>query len=311
MGKKIIPFAGIVIIFISIFEFLSKSTNLSLAITLAICASSLSLLNICLNYNNRFTLSSSLISYTIATQFGLIVPYYIFGDVAVEEYSYWTLVFLDSKFLASSVFLGCMAISMFEIGRYIGCKKQDNSVVVANVGKSNVDTKLPFVMLLVVLLFFAINIATGSMPLFSTYEQFCNSAAYNSSIYHYILILFYIATIYLTVAGEIKENKTKWFVWLIIVIIFAVNGNKGEFLYALLAALGVKGIQGFKISKKLIAGLFLIVFVAIPSITSLRNVGIAENLHSVSFNPFGAFAEMGMQIRTTVYSLESLHDGDI
>ena len=97
MGKMIIPFAGIVIIFISIFEFVSGSTNLALAIVLASCTCLLSLLNIITNYGGRFTLSSSLISYTIATQFGLVIPYFIFGDIATADYTDWTLYFLDSK----------------------------------------------------------------------------------------------------------------------------------------------------------------------------------------------------------------------
>lgn len=310
MMKVFIPFAGIIIILVSIFDFVSDSTNFGLAIVLASCTCLLSLLNIITNYGGRFTLSSSLVSYTIATQFGLVIPYFIFGNIATADYPDWTLYFLDSKLLTSAVLLGCIGISSFEIGRYFACKIP--SVHYSNiVSEDKLNTRLPLLMLLAVFLYFAVNILTGGMALFGTYEMYCNSAAYNSSLYPYILILFYIATIYLTVAGSIKENKLPWIIWSIIVVIFAVNGNKGEFLYALLSALGVKGIQGLRISKKMIVGVLLLIFVVIPSITSLRDVGIAGNLNSVSFNPFGAFAEMGMQIRTTVYSLESLQTGEI
>lgn len=310
MTKIIIPLGGILIIFVSIWEFVSNSTNLPLAISLAIFASALSLLNIHVTFNDRFTLSSSLISYTIATQFGLIVPYFLFGEVAVEEYPYWTLTFLDSHYLTSAVLLGCIGVSSYEIGRYLGCKNI-NSKTASREHKGEFNSKFPTTMLLIVLLFFMYNILSGGMRLFGTYEQFCNSTAYNSTIYPYILILFYIATIYMTVADTFKKNKMLWVIWFIIVVIFALNGNKGEFLYALLSAIGVKGVQGLKISKRMLIGGGVLVFILIPSITSLRAIGIANNISSIAFNPFGAFSEMGMQIRTTVYSLESLQSGEI
>lgn len=149
------------------------------------------------------------------------------------------------------------------------------------------------------------------MPLFGTYEMFINSLAYRNPYYPYILIFFFIATIYLASADSYYNSIIGWFIWLIIVLIFALNGNKGEFLYVLLAVYGLRGIQGVKISSRMIVVFCAIIFVIIPSITTLRSIGIASNLDSLGFDPFGAFTEMGIQIRTSVYTLEELDKGNI
>ena len=288
--------------------------NIGFAIYLAIWVTLLSARNIVYLYNRQFSLSSALITYTIFTQFGLIIPYYFWGDVVVSEYASWTLEFLSSSFLAKSVKMGALGISVFETVRLFVAHKLNfklNTIDSTTVTNFRVLHNMARVMLLAVFLFFAYHILTGGMRLFGTYEMYMASSAYNSSIYSYILIIFYIATIYLTSSGSFKNNKFSWVVWFVIVVIFAMNGNKGEFMYVLLASFGVYGLQGHKISWKLIAGGVGVVFFVIPSITSLRMLGISQNISSVAFNPFAAFAEMGMQLRTTVYTLESLHNGTV
>lgn len=288
--------------------------DIGFAIYLAIWVTLLSARNIVYLYNRQFSLSSALITYTILTQFGLIIPYYFWGDVVVSEYASWTLEFLSSSFLAKSVKMGALGISVFETVRLFVAHKLNfklNTIDSTTVTNFRVLHNMARVMLLAVFLFFAYHILTGGMRLFGTYEMYMASSAYNSSIYSYILIVFYIATIYLTSSGSFKNNKFSWVVWFVIVVIFAMNGNKGEFMYVLLASLGVYGLQGHKISWKLIAGGVGVVFFVIPSITSLRMLGISQNISSVAFNPFAAFAEMGMQLRTTVYTLESLHNGTV
>ncbi|HDT8161346.1 TPA: hypothetical protein RD676_002698, partial [Enterococcus faecalis] len=102
------------------------------------------------------------------------------------------------------------------------------------------------------------------------------------------------------------EHKFGWFIWLIIAVFLAVNGNKGEFMYSLLAVIGMKGIEGKKISFKLFLIIGIILFILIPSITFLRDIGIAGNLGSAKLKFMDSFLEMGMQIRTSVYTLEDL-----
>lgn len=287
---------------------LFDANNYTLSIYMVIWSSILSIYNIITLYNGRFTLSSSLISYTILTQFGLIIPYYFIGNSVLSEYSDWTLSFLTSPNLSKSIMLGAFAILTFETVRlYIKINNGNKEdYFVEQEVHDGVLSKFATLLLSVVLLYFVFHIATGGMMLFSAYEMFLASSAASSPVYPYILILFYVATVYNVASGELSTNRIGWGIWLVIVLIFALNGNKGEFLYALLTAFGVLGLRGKKLNVKyIIVGAFLL-FVLIPSITALRELGVASNLNRVSYNPFAAFVEMGMQIRTTVYTLDDM-----
>ena len=264
----------------------------------------------------RLSYSSALLCYITATQFGLVIPYVFIGMDALANYSSYTLRFLDSEYFPKAIGLGVIAVNAFEVGVLLSRKKYGNVFLARKeTDYGNGGDKRPQVvgtmLLILVLFFFLANIATGRMLLFSTYEQFMQSKFYGSSLYSYILILFYVGMIYLASAGNIRENWKSWTVWVLIVVIFAANGNKGEFMYALLAVFGMLGVKGKKVSGKTIFVLFCLLFIAIPSITRLRSIGIVGNLSSLGFNPIEAFTEMGMQIRTSVYTLEGLAAGSI
>lgn len=259
----------------------------------------------------RLTFSSALLLYIIATEFGLVLPYKLVGESVVSDYSPWVIRFLHSEQLLKGLVLGNLAIISFEIGKYISRRKkplkektqQDNRL-----GDTNIQKKLNFVAnvsLFTVLFFFCYHILSGGMYLFSTYDVYRTSSAYNSPIYDFILVLFYVGTIYMAAAGSIRKNLLGWGIWLLIVAIFALNGNKGEFLYSLLAVLGMKGVEGSKINRRQIIVIIVIVFLVIPTITSLRNIGVVENLSQLSFKPFDAFVEMGMQMRINVEVLDA------
>lgn len=295
-------------------------TTVAVITLITICLLIKSIINI---NNHCLTLTSSLLLYTIATQFGLFIPYFFFGRDVLENYNDYTLRFLDSSYLLKSVILGNIAVLIFDIARRIvwsRCNKerfvtyteQSDNKQSDSISDNSCDLKLYFMgafMLAVVILYFAYNILTGGMALFGTYESFMNSSAYNSSIYSYILILFYAGTIYLASSGKIKNHKLGWILWALLVCIFALNGNKGEFLYALLPVFGIKGLEGQKINIKIVLVGALLVFIVIPTITSLRGVGIVNNISNIELNYFDAFTEMGMQIRTSVYSMENLAIG--
>lgn len=260
----------------------------------------------------RFTYTSALMVYTLCTQFGLVVPYYILGREILSQYHDYTLSFLEYSELGKAMLLGNIAVLTFELFKRISKKKYQRYLNFSQYeGYSSINYKsyiIGLCSLLIVLLYFVYHILFGSLRLISTYEIFMNSSAYRSPFYSYILILFYVGSIYLAAAGKIKEHKLGWSLWLVLVLIFAMNGNKGEFLYALLAILGLKGVQGLKITIKTIIVAALLVFLVIPSITSLRDIGIINNLNDIQINFFDAFAEMGMQIRTSVYVLNDLNE---
>jgi len=261
--------------------------------------------------NKRITYSTAWMLYTIATQFGLVIPYLFFGRDTFPEYSDWTLGFMQSDYLSKAILLGVIAVISMNIGvlaariKYL-IKENASDYLKEDVVFGNRMYLASLILLSIVLLFFAYNILSGGMRIASTYETFRRSSAYNSSIYSYILIIFYVGTLYLASAGSIKSHKVGWALWGILVLIFALNGNKGEFMYALLAVIGMKGVEGQKINRKMVLLIALTLFLIIPGITSLRSIGILGNVHNARINLFDAFGEMGMQIRMTVYTLRDL-----
>ena len=287
--------------------------NMELVIIATLTTVILSVYNMLTIYKGRLSLSTVLLIYTILTQFGLFIPFALIDKNVVSDYSPWTLAFLTSPYLGTALILGNIAVASFDISRilYIINKKGliDEKIPALNSRQDNKIAKISSYLLGICLLFFLFHILTGGTRLFDTYQNYMNSSAYNSSLYHYILILFYAGTLYLSVTGPILKQKQGWSLWLVIVMIFALNGNKGEFLYSLLAVFGLQGVLGHKINWKIIAAGCLLLFVIIPSITSLRSDGVAGNIHNLSGSVFGAFVEMGFQIRTSVYTLEYMANG--
>lgn len=318
MGKLIIFILSIIILLTCIILFSMNSCTIDIAVYISIISSFLCVYNCIFLYDKRYSLSSAFITYTIFTQFGLIIPWFLEGNSVVEHYEYWTLRFLESTSLPNAILLGCIAITSYEISRFLTIINLQNKTFldldtenIETPENSHIDNKFAICLLSLTLVFFIYHILTGGLIIAGTYEQYMNSRAYNSPLYPYILIIFYIGTIYLAICGPVRLNKLGWIIWFFNVFVFAINGNKGEFLYSLLAVLGLKGVLGSKISKKIILIGIVLLFILIPSITSLRNIGITKNLSSVSFNFFSAFVEMGMQIRTSVYTLEKMNTGEI
>lgn len=264
--------------------------------------------------NSRITYSTALMLYTIATQFGLVIPYLFFGRDTFPEYADWTLSFMESSYLPKAILLGIIAVTSMNIGALAARKKyvatdEMREYLQEDIVFGNRMYVASLILLSIVLLFFTYNILRGGMSLVSTYDVFRRSSVYNSSIYSYILIVFYVGTLYLASAGSIKSHKAGWTLWMIIVLVFALNGNKGEFMYALLAVIGMKGVEGQKINRKLMLLIALALIVIIPGITSLRNIGILGNMRNARINIFSAFGEMGMQIRMSVNTIRDLVNG--
>lgn len=300
----------------AIFMYYTPTKSIHVIVTLSILTLIVAGYTVVKTDQKRLLYSSVLLMYVYATQFGLVIPYVLFGENTVSAYPAYTLRFLNSEWLNKALILGNVATLSLLIGAHISKRKKTfewNEFVELNgIDKwENKTYRTGIILLVCVLMFFVYHILTGGMKLFSTYETYMQSKAYNSSLYSYILILFYVGTIYIASAGDVMKHKPGWIIWLLVSLIFAINGNKGEFLYAILAVLGMKGVAGKKISKHTVILILVIVLVLIPLITSLRSIGIVENLSKFSFNPFGAFSEMGMQIRTSVYTLESMNAGDI
>jgi len=265
----------------------------------------------------RLSYTTVILMYTMATEFGLVIPNLLIGESTTSNYMYYTLAFLGSSYLNDAIMLGIIAVLSMRLGVQFArsrkklpvYKPQKGYTIYENVGISNKLYFAGVVLIAIVIAYFAYYLATGGMQLFSTYEQYRQSAAYQGKFYSYVLIVFYVGTLYLASAGTVRKHLAGWILWFIPVVIFALNGNKGEFLYSFLAVLGMKGIEGNKISRRLVLTVVVLVFLVIPLITSLRSIGIVGNLSSASFSVFDAATEMGMQIRMTVYVLEDMANG--
>ena len=207
--------------------------------------------------------------YTIATQFGLVIPYIIFGRGVVQNYSSYTLRFLEGPNIIYAMYIANIAILSYTIANRIVPIveiKSSSMLLTKSYDGMKAMFKLKIMstaLLSIVLCFFLFHFFTGGTSIVSTYEVFRASSAYNSSLYSYILILFYVGTLYLASSGKIKDNKISWGMWILIVLIFSLNGNKGEFMYALLSVVGLYGVKGNKINIKMILLIFLILFVLI------------------------------------------------
>lgn len=260
----------------------------------------------------RITFSTVVLMYTMVTQFGLIIPYAFFGDEVLQNYSAFTLRFLESPNLIYAIYTANIAILSFAISIILVSINNKNHMINNLSEDIKAQSKLRYtatILLSLVLLFFIFHFLSGGTSIVSTYEKFRSSSAYNSSIYSYILIFFYVGTLYLAAAGKIKQNKIGWCIWIIIVIIFAFNGNKGEFMYALLSVIGLYGVRGNIINMKTMALISLVLFIVIPFITSFRDIGIVSNFNNIDMKFTDSFVEMGMQIRTNVFVLDDINNG--
>jgi len=301
--------------FVCLFLFLMEYSNLSVLMYITTFTTAMSLYNIFTIYNFRLSLSSVILLYTIVTQFGLIIPYYYIGSFTVSEYEYWTLEFLENKYLIPAILIGNIAIISYEISRLFivkqSCGKDEVNIQKHNVHKKKKIYNISTSLLILVVIYFVYFIFLGGTTLFGSYGDFNESSLRKNFLYPFILIMFYLGSLYLSTCGDIKSNKLGWILWILIASLFALNGNKGEFLYPLLAILGLKGVQGTKTSLQTIVFIAFIMFIAIPTITALRGLGLVSNLSNASTSLYSGFVEIGMQLRTSVYTLEFLDIGTI
>ncbi len=262
----------------------------------------------------RLTFSAALLCYLITTQLGLIIPYVLTNGEALSRFAKHILTFLGSDNLPMAVLLGALSVNASALGIMLSRQRRAIRLRMQESLSFQGEDARRFlyagtILLTIVFLFFAYHVATGGMRLFGSYGDYMHSSAYKASRYGLILVLFAVGTLYIASAGHVKKHWKSWFLWSLIAAIFALNGNKGEFLYALLAVFGMQGTMGKRISKGTVLLIFFLLFIVIPTVTALRGMGVAGNLSEMKFTAFSAFTEMGMQIRTTVVTLEGLADG--
>ena len=84
--------------------------DLQTAVWVAIATIAITIYSIFTIYDQRLSFSSVLQLYTIATQFGLVIPYVLFGRESIGEYSDYTLRFMNSEYLVTALLMGNLAV---------------------------------------------------------------------------------------------------------------------------------------------------------------------------------------------------------
>ena len=275
------------------------------------------LLTFKLAHGNILGLGFVFIAYNLLMHFGFGIIYFLISEEPAHDlYASWTLEFLSSSNYSLAIIISALAFEAFTIAWLVGLKKpeavQQESIEIDEITESRQKYACyvsGILLLLVVLLYFGYLIFTGRLSIDMTYDEYRHYVMQGNSIYSYVLVLYSTGLLY--VVSSFDNNK-RWFgivLFAITAIILLLTGNKGEVLYAVLAALGVMGFQRKKLNYKIVALLCVIMFVIIPVVTATRSMGVRNefSLELASFTD--SFLEIGMQIRCLVYSIDGVAHG--
>lgn len=259
-------------------------------------------------------MTSVIMLYTILTQFGLVVIYYILGETYLQNYTSYTLRFLKSEQLSEAILLGTIAIITYAIAANVELTQKRIALPFSrNVAENLSDNKgivnIGYVFLIIVFLFYCFYLAIGAFTVGGSYSEFRDNVISTSNIYAYILMLYSMGIVFVIAAGDKKQIKIGIILYCLSAFILLMTGNKGEVFYSVLACIGVAKYRDFKVDKKIILLMCAIVFVIIPFVTANRETGISNSINNVSLNFTDAFSEMGMQIRVSVYVLDEMVSG--
>lgn len=259
-------------------------------------------------------MTSVIMLYTILTQFGLVVIYYILGGTYLQNYTSYTLRFLESEQLSEAILLGTLAIITYAIAANVELTQKRIAMpfsrnTVRNLSDNKGIVNIGYMFLIIVFLFYCFYLAIGAFTVGGSYSEFRDNVISTSNIYAYILMLYSMGIVFVIAAGDKKQIKIGIILYCLSAFILLMTGNKGEVFYSVLACIGVAKYRGFKVDKKIILLMCAIVFVIIPFVTANRETGISNSINNVSLNFTDAFTEMGMQIRVSVYVLDEMVRG--
>lgn len=251
--KKVVMSVYILIIvlaFAAIELLFGTSVSPKIATIYALIASLVSIF--CFWANNKISLvglTGVILLYTILTQFGLVIIYYFLGSSFLENYSTYTLRFLESDQLAKAILLGAIAIIIYTISANISLKYESFTYVERNEDKTNNNKILVgvgYLFLIIVLLFYCFYIAIGAFKIGGSYSEFRDNVISTSNIYAYILMLYSMGIIFVVAAGNKKQIKYGLLLYCMSAFILLMTGNKGEVFYSVLACIGVTKYRKFK-----------------------------------------------------------------
>ena len=269
-------------------------------------------------HGNILSLGFVLLAYNLLMHFGFGVIHFLISEKpAYELYSRWILSFLSSSNYPLAIIVSALAFETFTIAWLIGLKRS-STVCVELPEEADEDAEerqktacyvMGVLMLGAVLLYFLYLMLIGRLSLSMSYAEFIENVSKGNTLYSWVLVLYATGLLYVVSSFGERKRILGIALFVITALIFFLTGNKGEVLYAVLAALGVVGYQRKKLNVKLVALICVIMFVIIPIVTATRSIGVKDEF-SLGLSSFtDSFLEIGMQIRCVVYSIDGAESG--
>jgi oligosaccharide repeat unit polymerase len=249
------------------------------------------------------------IYYTLI-HFGASTVYFIFPETVYSNYKPYHYEWLNTEHVIIAIFLCVLAQIVFIFGGiFFGKKIIKEDLITNNYGadKSLWIPRVGFICLIIVLLYFVLNILTGSISLTLGYSEFKEWRKESDFI---SFALFLLATGYIMVIATGSKHQIYYIniLYFIMSIILFLTGNKGEVLYAGLTALGVYYVRFKYISFRIIVLFLALFFIIVPFITATRSGSIINSIDQFGLNLLNPFLETGWQLRTVekvVYWIEN------
>ena len=268
-------------------------------------------------HGNILGLGFVLMAYNLLMHFGFGIIHFLISDQPAKDlYSSWILLFLKSSSYPLAIITSALAFEAFTIFWLIGLKKKSTlSIEIFEEDEESDDRKksacytMGVMMLGAVLLYFIYLMLTGRLSLNMTYSEYIENVAKGNTLYSWVLVLYATGLLYVVSSSGKKKRVFGILLFIMTAMIFLLTGNKGEVLYAVLAALGVAGYQRKKLSIKIVALLCVIMFVIIPIVTATRSAGVSDEFTLKLSSFTDSFLEIGMQIRCVVYSIDGVAQG--
>lgn len=260
---------------------------------------------------NKFGMSAALFAYLIFTQFGMSTIYYLFGPNSLSSFSRTTLNFLNSGMYNKAIILGLIASISYVYGSRLGSRFKIKKTKIT-LPENEIENKLVYytglLFLILTLLYLLFFILSGRVRLGMSYHSYLNSGIVNS-LYSWILFMYSIGICFVVSVSQSSKLRLGWMLFSLSALIFFSTGNRGEVLYATLAAMGIMYYKSEKLKFKYIFFALGLIFLVIPFIRNTRNLETINSLDFLTVNTFDAIAEMGHQLRLSVLILEEFSFG--
>lgn len=261
--------------------------------------------------------SLAFLLYLIFTQFGTCFVIYAIPLTSLYSRGYYNTDWVRADSYPRAVQLGIMAVIVFVliVVRKGNCLAKRNIIQrCQNIEKPSNTNYRPIALVGLIMvggiaLFLSYLLAIGSINISGSYSDFLNYSQSNVSIWSTAMCLLPTGFAFAFTMGNRNDLKILYVLYFFVSIILLFTGNKGEVLYALLAAFGIYCYKKNEINKKVVIIGLLILFIIIPSVTAYRSTSVYGMLSKFFVSVSEPFVEMGYQIRLSVFMIDGVTNG--